>query len=742
MTCTRGAIVLALSAVLLGLSERRAPGQTQEPRPLPLRLTIEPSLPLARSHAPIAAEIDLQWEAPGLLEGWLVLEARSTRGVGEVGPTVFRYRSDELALSSGGRRFGILMPPMQFLNEIPLLRIQAHFETEEGVIELEEQVLRVPLNDKRECVAAVCLAAGQAPSEEWQEMARSLQLEAFNAQEEMRNQLVTSPRFIVPEELPTDALGYFTYDVLVLSADAFADLRENQLEATLDWLRAGGSVCVQTSADRSLTEQHVRFLNDVAAPRSDSPPVYVLGDDQQLATSAPSDSVEMLTLHRVGLGRAALLRGFPDLDLEQEDRALTEAVLFLWKVRQSQLPSMLEQGRWTSKFDLVEDDPEVGGWALQQTRPFAPQRLKQWNNLATLLMPDSTRGVPMLSVVAILVTFLLAIAPGDYFLLGYLKRRKYTWLLFPALSILFTLFTVQLAQSYMGTADQRKALVIVDIAEGNRVARTTRFELLFTATQKEVDIPVKRALLTPLDDRGIQLPDAFQQPSPVQSTRTGYLEAPAPPKILADPPLFSGVLPFSYSVGYEMQQWSPRLNRQTTVGGEAVDLNFDWDSVDVAELVTTDSRERLGKAIADSDPGAQAWLYYGHQGRSLKTGTRTSERANALLDLVRRASIRGPNGLLSIVSQLSPCGGRFFEDLALLDASDVRQSLLLIVQETEDEVIVYRRLYFDEEARTEATFTREIVGSVSSDDGNIDDAIEQATQRLLHRTDGEVIDDF
>lgn len=744
MTCSRGAIAFLLAAVVLGPHQIWAQGQSSgPPRALPLRLTIQPKLPLPRSHAPIAAEVDLQWNGPGLLEGWLELEGQS------VNKTVFRYRSEDLAIPTGGRRFGIMLPPVQLSDRTPLLRLQARFLTEEGPIELDEQVLRVPLNNKRECIAAICLATGQAVSDDRQQLAQSLQLERFNPGDESQNQLVTSSRFVAADDLPSDPLSYFSYDLLVLSADAFAELRGNQLEALLAWLKAGGSLCLMPIGDHRLTAAHVNFLNEVAAATPGSPPAFILGDDGHLKSSERNQEAgpsRRLAMHRTGLGRAVLLDRVPDTKPESDDPPWREAVLFLWKVRCAQVPAILKSGVWNSVVRTPKEQWSPGGgynYDLLEESVFAPKRLNGWDNLAWLLLPESTSGVPMIAVIAILVTFLLAIAPGDYLLLGYLRRRKYTWLLFPALSILFTLFTVQLAQRYMGTADQRKALVIIDVAEGNRIARTTRYELLFTAAQKEVDIPLKRTVFTPLDDRGLQLPDVFEQDRITEQERGRFGEPEGPRTIVAEPPLFAGVLPYAYSAVYEMQQWTPRLNRQTTIGGGTIDLAFDFDAVAATDWDDEGSRRALTKAIKKAVPDCKATICQGGQGHAL-AGAPSSERNAELFDLVERASARGPKGMLALVSQTSPVGGRYFEDLAVLDMSDVRQSLLLVLKETENEVIVYRRVYFDRLARGSV-----LQGHSYRDHGFPyfspptefeNEGFEPQYEDLLFRKDGEIVD--
>ena len=82
------------------------------------------------------------------------------------------------------------------------------------------------------------------------------------------------------------------------------------------------------------------------------------------------------------------------------------------------------------------------------------------------LMPHTVRLIPFHRIAGMLGLFLLMIGPGDFFVLGFLRRRRYTWLLFPATSIAFTVATVLMANYYLGLHDQRRSLIVVDRGQG------------------------------------------------------------------------------------------------------------------------------------------------------------------------------------------------------------------------------------------------------------------------------------
>jgi hypothetical protein len=53
--------------------------------------------------------------------------------------------------------------------------------------------------------------------------------------------------------------------------------------------------------------------------------------------------------------------------------------------------------------------------------------------------------------------------------------------------------------------------------------------------------------------------------------------------------------------------------------------------------------------------------------------------------------------LFTIVSQISPTGADNFEDLTVLDTTDPRQWLVVVVVREGEDYLIYRRLYYEEE---------------------------------------------
>jgi hypothetical protein len=336
-------------------------------------------------------------------------------------------------------------------------------------------------------------------------------------------------------------------------------------------------------------------------------------------------------------------------------------------------------------------------------------------------------------VVVILLLFLLAVAPGDYLLLGRLNCRKYTWWLFVMVSASFTFCTVQVAERYMGHVDYRIGLTFVDLeptrnASGPvvRPARSSRFELLFVATQQAIEIPLRNCLYADLTDRrGPQEEAQFRRIRFAQFDDTVLDEVEA---VATDLPLYDGAIPAAFKVRQQLRQWSPRITLRTTFGDDPTVLTatqIDWNSLAGARLHSADGRRALFDAVLEREPEAQVLLLnqkrafgptLNPQGVPLgvsqsvasssvrgafswppgTSGTTVSipelQSASPVLLLAANASIRPSAGLFAIVSQISPTGNENLEDLTILDETDPQQWLLIAGVRRGSDWIVYRLL--------------------------------------------------
>jgi hypothetical protein len=70
-----------------------------------------------------------------------------------------------------------------------------------------------------------------------------------------------------------------------------------------------------------------------------------------------------------------------------------------------------------------------------------------------------------------------------------------------------------------------------------------------------------------------------------------------------------------------------------------------------------------------------------------------SVQAVASRDFLAETCVRPRSGLFALVSRIAPTGGDNFEDLAVLDATDPNQWLLVVAVEQDGNLLIYRKLY-------------------------------------------------
>ncbi len=322
-----------------------------------------------------------------------------------------------------------------------------------------------------------------------------------------------------------------------------------------------------------------------------------------------------------------------------------------------------------------------------------------------LLMPRTVRLIPFSAVMTLLVLFVLMIGPADYFVLGLLRRRRLTWVLFPAMSIAFTVATVLMANHYLGLRDQRRSLVVVDLGQDGTALRWNRYELVFAARDKQSVTELKDALWAPLDVRA-SLPGVFPgmpgQPGfssggvPMQGNPANavyvYSTRQAPGYYSVDrggeaaPPSYDGVLPVHFQASEAIRQWRPEMNRTFSFEPPPVPLPANWRAVEAAWPNLANIRAKLSdKKPFDGD------LYAISGSGSITTDSHSTEILPA--SILRELCLGDSRGLLSLVSQVSPTGGGNFEDAPALD-TNAGDSVLAIVTRNGDDIVVYRRFFY------------------------------------------------
>jgi hypothetical protein len=253
-------------------------------------------------------------------------------------------------------------------------------------------------------------------------------------------------------------------------------------------------------------------------------------------------------------------------------------------------------------------------------------------------------------LLGVLALFVALVGPLDYFGLGLLKRRRYTWLLFPLATFLCTAATIQLANHYLGRGDRRRALIIVDVGKDGRAVRENRIELAFLGRDRLVQTPVRNALWAPLSRRA--------------QRHQGYHESEPLPALW-----HRGTFPGNYKVDVPFRQWEPQLHRWLSFEPSTPVPRINWDASDARQLAQG----------VRSDATAYLW------GRGGKGQPSMSGRELLSWNQVSHLCV-------STGMRLSPVGGPGLRDLALYDGTDGRQRLAVVVMPEGENILMFRRL--------------------------------------------------
>ena len=543
-------------------------------------------------------------------------------------------------------------------------------------------------------------------------------------------------------DLPLDPLSYCAFDVVLLSDGALARLNQDQMDGLSKWVRAGGSVCVVP--DAPMKPMHLELLRTLLGPKQSNSADMTLDAEGRLLIV--SDENEPVLMSHYGLGRAVILPAVDNLEMRLGKEDLGEVVAFLWKVRRNN--GIWNGEKWSSrgyleqlrqaginvKTDeigayvtdeslgnierqqllqpLLKDRHENGRWYLNTqyfesilggSERLNPRTEPLLSFGEQVLLPEDVEMVPTWVIGLILCGYVLTIGPIDYFVLGWLRLRKYTWIVFPIVTIGFTFLTIAVAHDYMSSEDTGGRLVITDVVDNGIPARQTVLETLFLGAKTEFTTDHKSQLV-------VQAEDSFTATDWVNMYGNG-------PERKSDTPLnYSGHFPQNYSIRQEVQQWSPVSLRILSLEPENVKLPaIDWSD---STLVTTpEGNVRLKATLQGNKPSVSSAVIL-HNGVPLAlVGPVSHNFATNDVRAVAQAGLRIPGnrsfmvqqlfsyiptassdqaGLFRIVSQVSPQGAGSFEDLAFYDSSDPNQWALIIMTTDGDEFQVFRKLYLAE----------------------------------------------
>jgi hypothetical protein len=604
-----------------------------------------------------------------------------------VGPSVVRrHVTQELALAPGEQTLRLFLPPIPQASWE--LVVEARFRSAEGVLDLGLQPVVSGAGPEQAFVVGIVQTSEEA--ERHPGWLASIRLETYEAKpRELLNRGVavpdafaTLPRRFDPLDLPSRPLEYCALDVLLLAGNGFALLEDAQLEAAAQWVEAGGALLVVPES--RVEDRHARFLNRLAGGGGGGPAVTLAesgaveaGAGFASQSALPALAASRLGCYRAGLGRVVLALD-PD-SIDAKTPAWRAALGFLWSLKRPQADAFTANGQWGSRFVRPRERTDQADVDGRGRDPAA--------SIAQALFPEEVQALPAGLVFLLLAAFLLAVGPLDYWVLGKLKRRRLTWITFPALCIAFTLLTMSLAETYLGANASNRRLRVIDVGEGGRVLRANAYELIFHSREGERAEDLANAVHHPislvLDGSDFSLPTPFRRSGEAEDLRT------------------EGEFPGRYTVRRRVAKWRPYLSRTFAIGpaaaGEGLPIApeaFGWDVVTREALETMNPAECRSKLLPRSAPPFR--IDFVHLGeRQFAIGGELLRAPDVRFTYLDSgiASEAGWDQKRFPFARLSPKAGAAAEDVVLLDPEDSSQWLVTVVVEDGGDIVIYRRLY-------------------------------------------------
>ena len=654
-----------------------------------------------RSGSPLSIDWTLQWSGERLPRGHLdvhIVQGRRIRG---------RLLSDrEIVLTDVGTRFRTLLPPFNTDNDPSSpLDIRAFFISDNGVFPLGERSLRVAGPLRRSFVVAFCEPWQQTSSPEELLLTNTLNAEALiqlpfkRSLGLPRQRLVaTYPARIYPSDVPNDPLWLCEYNILVVLPDGLRALRRNQLIAISQWVDAGGSLCL--FLDGPLASLQAEFVNRLVRSTTQSPRLRLDANSMPQLTGNPA------RLHK-GLGRLVVHQDRPFTAEFQVSPDWQASVSFLWNQLHELKPSTPRPVAGSQTMAISSQQPMAQVAGLNNEIKW---QLNSVGKLVTRLTPDDFEVVPMWLLGLLLLGYVIVIGPVDYVVLGWLKLRKWTWIVFPLMTVAFTVLIIGVSHEYMGTTGNARSVVFRDIGDSSTLVRENRFELHLAGSHTALTTSVQHGLFTPIDHR------RFLSNTEFDPTIQSHLDLG-----IAEPAEYIGSIPTGFTAVQDLPQWSPQVNRIFRIAPADPVPQFDWEAIEPEALSTAPENvrnefrdtvqqafgSRSGAILFHGNHTAQhLWdsqvpLFDGDSQSRLTTTQRFSVSGSNFsggrqnIGFLEGSCVRPTVGIFRAVSRVAPHGGDNFEDLPLLDPTDPGQWLLVIAVSEGESLVLYRHLYHD-----------------------------------------------
>lgn len=683
--------VVSLVILLVSLLPNVASGKDA------LRINVStPNNGRVRSHAGLPIQIEVDWKDERLLEGYVEITFRYSSSNGMYpSETFYTYRTPELALSFGKRNLSALLPTARVRKSNGLLTYSLKFVAPDRTIDFgNANTLIAPSLAKPRLLIGVVLGDTLVPEE------RTHFVEVLKFDSVLRiptksndipliagtvnppkgrldhslSELMTQTQRIDVRDLEKSAERLCVYDLLIIADGAFARVSEKQLDALSTWIEAGGCALIEVTGN-GYSRGHLEFFNG-------------------LSSTDGSAEASFLRTERGGI--EMLLDGRSD-PVWNNVAAGFSSGLGRVVVANQPLNDVFNSAKGSQRFVA-----SVGEYLWNRRQVALLQRVDESNgfvNLTTLssaLTPANVQSVPASRVIVMLVIFLLAISVGDYFLLGLIGKRMWTWVLFPLISLGFTGYTVYMARHYVGSSDFTSAITIIDTSPDNRILRTNRIEMLFTAAERTSEMPLRNSTFARLS--GELMPPMPSKLSEVNNWGTGRNPTVQSSPVVHAPPVCIGSVPGSYKIERQMRKWTPQISRYMTLGAKTENPvpEFSWGVEDWSSW----QFESWSDKLLEEFPAAQVAVIAPGNSTVPKVGGAmidelAKKRWASVWSVVGHVSVNKKQFVHHFSSRIAPHGGCYLNDIPTIDSTNTSgQFAVVVIIPRGEEFNVFRVTHF------------------------------------------------
>lgn len=666
---------------------------------IPVRLKMEPLSLRTRSAAPIGMQVKLEYNETNILEGALILKVFDTPRSNNILLTTLRFEG--IVLQGSDSIFNILLPPLPQTGSRGY-DVEAWFETGNQTVALSASAKHKDPPDTFAIIGntmgvrglVLCSASGGTePSRFSTRRSRLhdvLSTKSLVPQEYVSN-LLYFPAPRVASSMPENPLELCCYDAVLLTEGALKQQDTVQLEAIAKWTEAGGSLCVAPT-EGGHARRHLEFLRRLMPRHANR---MRLSEDGRI--EFPDDPAPYCADY-AELGRCVLISSAFDETTGLSSTERDGLSAFFWKACGSSLPQPghrflarlpiwkqrraepQQRARGSGNLVINEWSKTEWGYADGFMDPGESEFGQMWHSA---LMPSDVRMVPTSVIAGLLLAFVVAVGPADYWLLGLLRRRKYTWIVFPLVTLAFTMAMVSVAHHYLGSNATGGRVVVTDIGSSGRVIRETVLQQSFLETRRDMSTEITTGLVASMQHR---------------------------------PLILKGRFPQKYSADRRVEQWTPEMLRTLSLSPAAKQqLPIDWDNFDL--IATEAGRNHLRDTLRGDDSieclcaavlHGSSWITV-HDERKSEHPTKGSPEyvvqetlRGALLHSIDVGTCVKPHGFFQYVSQVSPSGNAELEDIPIQDESNLDQWVLVILLRTDEGYQMFRRLYHVTEHDTQS----------------------------------------